>query len=72
MDESNEVDCFRAILSEQDLERVGGASGREGFRRTQPSAEKYPRPWSMVGSVDGKLSEEVAVEGGRSQGVESS
>jgi hypothetical protein len=28
----------------QDLERVGGASGREGLRRTRPRAEKLERP----------------------------
>jgi hypothetical protein len=41
-----EVLCLRASLSEQDLESVGGASGRDGLRRTMPRAEKYPRPWS--------------------------
>lgn len=38
--ESSEVDCLREILSEQDFERVSGASGREGLRRTAPKAEK--------------------------------
>ena len=40
IDESRDVHCFNAILSEQDFETVGGASGRDGFRRTMPSAEK--------------------------------
>lgn len=40
MDESRDVHCFKPSLSEQDFERVGGASGREGFRRTIPRAEK--------------------------------
>jgi hypothetical protein len=40
IDERREVHCFRAILSEQDFERVGGASGRDGLRRTIPRAEK--------------------------------
>lgn len=39
-EESKEVDCLRASLSVQDFERVGGASGREGLRRTMPRAEK--------------------------------
>jgi hypothetical protein len=39
-EERREVDCFRESLSEQDLESVGGASGREGLRRTEPRAEK--------------------------------
>jgi hypothetical protein len=38
--ESREVTCLRDSLSEQDLESVGGASGREGLRRTRPSWEK--------------------------------
>jgi hypothetical protein len=40
VDESKEVHCFSEILSEQDFESVGGASGREGLRRTRPRAEK--------------------------------
>ena len=39
-DERREVDCLRESLSEQDFERVSGASGRDGFRRTAPKAEK--------------------------------
>ena len=34
MDERREVDSLSAILSEQDFERVGGASGREGLPLT--------------------------------------
>jgi hypothetical protein len=40
MDERSEVDCLSVSLSEHDLERVGGASGRAGLRRTRPRAEK--------------------------------
>lgn len=43
-EENKEVDCFADSLSEQDLDNVGGASGRDGLRRTAPSAEKYPLP----------------------------
>lgn len=39
-DERREVLCAWASLSVQDLERVGGASCREGLRRVIPSAEK--------------------------------
>lgn len=39
-EESREVACLRESLSEQDFESVGGASGREGLRRTEPRAEK--------------------------------
>ena len=40
MEERREVDCLSASLSEQDFERVGGASGREGLPLTCPRAEK--------------------------------
>ena len=39
-EESREVHCLKAILSEHDFESVGGASGREGLRLTVPSSEK--------------------------------
>jgi hypothetical protein len=42
--ESSEVQVFRASLSEQDFESVGGASGREGLRRVVPRREKWDRP----------------------------
>lgn len=32
------------ILSEHDLDKLGGASPLPGLRRTTPSWEKYPRP----------------------------
>lgn len=38
--------CLRASLSEQDLEREGGASEREGLRRMMPRWEKKARPGS--------------------------
>jgi hypothetical protein len=38
--DSREVACLRLSLSEQDLESVGGASGREGLRRMRPRLEK--------------------------------
>jgi hypothetical protein len=44
MEERREVHCLRDSLSEQDFERVGGASGREGLRRTVPRAEKKALP----------------------------
>ena len=58
-DDSSEVYCRSAILSEHDLESVMGLSARAvlrqrgltdsrshtpGFRRTTPSSEKYPLP----------------------------
>lgn len=77
-EDRRDVHCLRAILSEQDFESVGGASGREGLRRTMPSSEKYDRPgrWAegfavvLVGMVE--VSGGVVVAGGRSQGLESS
>lgn len=39
-EERRERAWWRDSLSEQDLERVGGASGREGLRRTMPRWEK--------------------------------
>lgn len=38
--ERREVLCLRESLSEQDFESVGGASERDGLRRTEPRAEK--------------------------------
>lgn len=35
-------------MSEQDLESVGGASGREGLQRTAPRREKFERPRKEV------------------------
>ena len=55
IDERSEVHCLRAILSEQDLDSVGGASGREGFRRTVPSSEKNPLPYKIGCSGDAVL-----------------
>jgi len=52
MEERREVHCLRAILSEQDFESVGGASGREGLRRTVPSSEKNPLPCKVGISGD--------------------
>jgi hypothetical protein len=43
-DERTDVPCFMASLSVQDLLSVGGASGREGLRRTEPRWEKLERP----------------------------
>lgn len=40
-EDKREVAWERVSLSEQDLERVGGASGREGLRRMMPRLEKY-------------------------------
>lgn len=40
IEESSEVHWWRESLSEQDLEAVGGASGREGLVRTTPRREK--------------------------------
>jgi hypothetical protein len=65
-DDRREVACLADSLSEQDLDNVGGASGREGLRRTAPSTEKYPLPWRMVTSSSGFDDE------GSVQGVESS
>lgn len=39
-EDRSEVTCLRASLSEQDLDKLGGASPREGLRRTMPSWEK--------------------------------
>jgi hypothetical protein len=67
------VHCLRESLSEQDFESVGGASGREGLRRTTPSLEKWPRPRSGVaeaGEGEGEGSGEP--RRGRAQGVGSS
>jgi hypothetical protein len=36
MEDKRDRHCVRASLSEQDLDAVGGASGREGLRRTRP------------------------------------
>ena len=61
MEERREVHCLRAILSEQDFESVGGASGREGLRRTFPSSEKKPLPYKIGRSGD-VIRSESAVE----------
>lgn len=46
----------------QDLERVGGASGREGLQRTAPRWEKWVRPLNAVGtSLFGDCGKEVVV-----------
>lgn len=65
-EERRDVQRCEEILSVQDLERVGGASGREGLRRVMPRAEtanfsihkrikeglvQYERPW-RVGMSD--------------------
>jgi hypothetical protein len=47
-EERRDVHCLRASLSEQDLEREGGASPREGLRRTIPRWEKKARPGRVV------------------------
>lgn len=65
-----EVHCLSAILSEHDLERVGGASGRDGLRRTMPKFEKYERPGRVWAGSSDEVCEVSA--GGRSQGVASS
>jgi hypothetical protein len=44
MAERSEAHCFNASLSEQDLDNVGGASPRAGFRRTIPVLEKQALP----------------------------
>jgi len=80
MEERREVHCLSASLSEQDFESVGGASGREGFRRTMPRFEKYERPGScgseciFLRGVDRieVSSEGGLVTGGSSHGVGSS
>ena len=71
--------CESASLSVQDLESVGGASGREGFRRTAPRCEKCVRPLraDMVaerGVVEVSETEEAeeTVGAGEVQGVASS
>lgn len=43
-DERSEVHCLSANLSEQDLDSVGGASPRAGFRLTIPVREKQALP----------------------------
>jgi hypothetical protein len=50
MDERSEVHCLSASLSEQDLDNVGGASPRAGFRRTIPVREKQARPSRDISS----------------------
>ena len=65
--DKREVNCLRVSLSVHDFERVGGASGREGFRRTRPREEKYERPWRR-GCAGSSV---VTVTGGGVQGVES-
>jgi hypothetical protein len=62
MEERREVHCLRAILSEQDFERVGGASGREGLRRTFPSSEKKPLPCKIGKSGDIRAESAVEIE----------
>lgn len=84
VDESKDKACFRASLSVQDLERVGGASGREGLRRRCPRWEKLERPRRADGSGEmedgpeerGRLDVGVdegddTVAGGEVQGVAS-
>ncbi len=39
-EERIEVLIFRVSLSEQDFDKEGGASGREGFRRMRERREK--------------------------------
>lgn len=63
------VACFRASLSVQDLESVGGASGREGLRRTVPREEKWPRPRRVGVDEEGEV--ERGGSGGGSHGVAS-
>lgn len=46
---------------------MGGASGREGLRRTRPRSWKLARPGSS-----GLMSEEEVLVDGKSQGVGSS
>lgn len=75
--ERSEVACLRASLSVQDLLRVGGASGREGLRRTEPRWEKLERPRRADGVVASSNSEADddrvdIVGGGLVHGVESS
>jgi hypothetical protein len=67
-EESKDVLCMRESLSEQDFERLGGASAREGLRRTCPRSWKLARPGRVEVSVG--AGEEVTV--GRSHGVASS
>lgn len=72
-DDRSEVHCLRAILSEQDLETVTGASGRPGFRRTMPSLEKCPRPKSeALGFDSGSDSGSGVSDTGASHGESSS
>jgi hypothetical protein len=71
-DDNREAPCVRAILSEHDFDSVGGASGREGFKRTAPRLPKCERPRSAV--VSGTESAVVwrMRGGGVIHGVESS
>jgi hypothetical protein len=69
-DERREVHCLRAILSEQDFEREGGASPRAGFRRTTPRWEKKARPGRAV--LEGAVMASEGSEVGISQGDASS
>lgn len=55
MDERSEVHCLSASLSEQDLDNVGGASPRAGFRRTIPVREKQARPSRDVSFGSGAM-----------------
>jgi hypothetical protein len=76
-EERSEVPCLSASLSVQDLLRVGGASGREGLRRTRPRWEKLERPLSAdisLLSSESRSSEEgeVTMGGALVHGVESS
>jgi hypothetical protein len=70
-DERRDVHCFRASLSEQDFDKVGGASGREGFLRIIPSSEKYPRPFRDISRSAAILMSLLGDSGGRAHGVSS-
>lgn len=62
-----------ASLSEQDFESVGGASGREGLRRTRPNSWKFARPGSSIFVFDSLYSgSRVEMAGESSHGVGSS
>lgn len=71
MAERREVACFIVSLSEQDFERVGGASGREGLQRTAPRRSKFERPRRADGIPELEVDELVTVAGGVVQGVAS-